>query len=124
MNTSTFHREGHNKMHPYSTISNIILRDTRLNITAIGLMAYILSNSDDYHINLTYIKKKCMISKKQFTVAWDQLQQYHYVIIEYKGNHKWHYIIDEAGDKMSKSKTPPVDTCKAPLVDNIRSTIL
>lgn len=124
MNTANFHREGHNKMHPYSTISNKLLRDTRLNITAIGLMTYILSNSDDHQINLTYIKKRCMISKKQFTVAWILLQQYQYVIIKYEGNHKWHYIINEAGDKMTKSKTPPVDTCKTPPVDNIRSTIL
>lgn len=98
-NQTTYNRAKHNKKHPYDTISKKLIRDKRLNATAVGLMSIILSNSDSYIINRNDILNRSNLNSNQFKVTWKMLMDYKYIVAIYEGNHKWSYIINEEGDQ-------------------------
>ncbi len=95
MNTTTINRSTHDPTHPYLKVSNQLLRDKRLNVSAIGLMCAILSNSDTYIINSTYIKRMSGLTRTQFYKAWDQLKSCQYIIEKQTGKGSWDYIINK-----------------------------
>jgi len=77
-------------------ISRALIQDRRLSAISIGLMAKILSNSDDFFLNVSHLKHVSKLTKTQFYRAWNELQEYQYIIqrkVDGKGT--WHYIVNE-----------------------------
>ncbi len=96
MNQTTYNRVGHNRKNPYVMISRALTQDKRLSAISIGLMAIILSNNDDFVLNVSRLKRVSKLTKTQFYNAWNDLQEYQYIIqrkVDGKGT--WHYIINE-----------------------------
>ena len=95
MNTTIYNRASHSKHNPYTLISNQLIKDSRLNAIAIGLMTLILSNNDTYIINVGTLKIQSGLTRTQFYNAWNLLQEYQYVIQHRDGKSSWQYIINE-----------------------------
>jgi len=95
MNQTTYHRSVHNTNNPYVRISRSLIQDRRLSALAVGLMAIILSNSDNFILNVGHLKKVSQLTKTQFYKAWNALQEYQYVILKQSGKNTWHHIINE-----------------------------
>ncbi len=95
MNQTTYHRMQHNKEHPYVMISRSLVKDNRLSASAIGLMSIILSNRDDFILNVSHLKRVSQLTKTQFYKAWNTLQEYQYIIQKINGTGSWHYIVNE-----------------------------
>lgn len=96
MNQTTYHRSHHDENNPYLRINRFLVQDTRLTAIAVGLMAIILSNNDSYVLYAGHLKKVSRLTKTQFQKAWNDLQEYQYVIQKKSGKNSWHYIINEA----------------------------
>lgn len=95
---TTYNRSKHDTKHPYVKIASRLIMDNRLNATAIGLFCIILNNADSYILNKKDIQKKSNLNSNQFRNAWELLMQCNYIEAVNKGNHKWHYIINEDGE--------------------------
>ena len=61
-------RKAKNKHHPYTIIANTALHDAQLSWKATGLLAYLLSLPDNWHINLLDLSNR-KTSKKVATVS-------------------------------------------------------
>jgi len=96
MNQTTYNRVDHDRKNPYVMISRALTQDKRLSAISIGLMAIILSNSDEFILNASHLKRVSKLTKTQFYKAWHELQECQYLIqkrVDGKGT--WHYIINE-----------------------------
>ena len=104
MNRTTYNRMDHNRKNPYVMISRALTQDNRLTAISIGLMAIILSNRDEFILNVSHLKRVSKLTKTQFYSAWNDLQEYQYIIqkkVDGKGT--WHTIINE-------NSTPVINT--------------
>jgi hypothetical protein len=95
MNQTTYFRMEHDKKNPFVIISRALTQDRRLSAISIGLMTIILSNSNDFHLNVRYLKNVSRLTRTQFYKAWNELQEYQYVIQKQEGKNSYHYIINE-----------------------------
>ena len=73
MNKTTILRSPKDKDHPFTRISNILIADSRLSDTEVGVMVRILANSDDWIINKDYQKRKSLLTRGSFNTAWRNL---------------------------------------------------
>ena len=108
MNQTEYYRMNHNKSNPYLKISRSLVQDKRLSAIAVGLMTIILSNSDNFKLNVSYLKQVSQLTKTQFYNAWNDLQKYQYVIQKKVGKGSWHYIINEDPNHTYLSDVSPV----------------
>ena len=108
MNQTAYYRLDHNKSNPYLKISRSLVQDKRLTAIAVGLMVKILSNSDNFVLNASYLKQVSQLTKTQFYKAWNDLQKYQYVIQKKVGKGSWHYIVNEDPNHKNISDMTPV----------------
>lgn len=78
-NTTTYNRAIHDTTHNYLMLSYNFLDDDRLNVIEIGIMILILKKSDDYVLNIIFLKKQCGIGDDRFYKAIKNLQNYGYL---------------------------------------------
>lgn len=79
MNKTIFRAE-HNKLHPYTMISNALLRDCRLKNADRGMMVYLLSFSDMHKICLKALAKKMVEGKDAITATIGRLIDFGYIV--------------------------------------------
>lgn len=65
-NSTKYNKCEHDEDHPYTMVSNSIIRDTRLDLLEVGIMTYLLSHDNNYIINTTYIQKISGIGQDRF----------------------------------------------------------
>ncbi|MGZ2368843.1 hypothetical protein ACXR6G_03560 [Ancylomarina sp. YFZ004] len=99
-NQTTYNRSTNDgKENFYTKIDNKMIRDKRLSLNQIGMMTLILSQSNEYVINSTYLQKHTGLGKDKFFKEWKKLQEYGYIIredIREKGRVKGtHWIVNE-----------------------------
>ena len=104
MNKTTYNRVKHNKDTPYLKISRALVQDPRLTAISVGLMTIILSNNDSFILNVSHLKRVCGLTRKQFYDAWNQLQQYQYIVQHRDGQHSYQYIINENPNQLEVSE--------------------
>lgn len=90
-NKTVYIRESYNEEHPYTIISNHLVKDERLNATEKGIMLMILSNANIYILNSTYLQKESGLGKVQFNKCMKQLQELGYLLKKplKNGGYKW-----------------------------------
>ncbi len=90
-NTTVYIRESHNEEYPFTVVSNHLVNDDRLNVTDKGIMLMILSNSDSYVLNVTYLQKESGIGKVLFNKSMKKLQELGYLLKKpiRNGGYKW-----------------------------------
>ncbi len=79
-NKTVYIRESYNDEHPYTIISNHIVKDERLTATEKGLMLMILSNDNSYVLNSSYLQKESGLGKVQFNKTMKRLQELGYLL--------------------------------------------
>lgn len=84
-------RAMHNKTFTYTTISNFLVRDERLNATEKGLMLMILSNNEnEYILNMKTLQKQAKIGEDAFFKATRHLKELGYINKKrIKGGVRW-----------------------------------
>lgn len=65
--------------HPYTIISNVVMRDKRLGLLAKGIMAELLSNKDSWVVVKSEIFKKSEVGRCYFNKVWKDLEDYGYI---------------------------------------------
>jgi hypothetical protein len=90
-NKTVYIRESYNEEHPYTIISNYLVKDNRLTATEKGLMLMILSNKNIYVLNSSYLQKESGLGKVQFNKSMKKLQQLGYLLKKpvKNGGYKW-----------------------------------
>lgn len=90
-NQTIYIRETWNEEHPYTIISNHLIRDERLTATEKGLMLMTLSNHKDFIFNSTVLFKQSGLGKVEFNNSMKTLQNLGYLIKKplNKGGYKW-----------------------------------
>jgi hypothetical protein len=90
-NKTVYIRESCNEKHPYTIISNHLVKDNRLTATEKGLMLMILSNQNIYVLNSSYLQKESGLGKVQFNKAMKRLQELGYLLKKplKNGGYKW-----------------------------------
>jgi hypothetical protein len=94
-NKTTFNREPHNSENTYTVISNKLVNDDRLTATAKGIMLMILSNSDNYVLNISYIQKISGVGEVHFQTNINKLKELGY-LIKSRIQGGYHWIINES----------------------------
>lgn len=100
-NKTTFKRANHDSSHPFTVISNALIKDSRLTVTDKGIMVHILSHSDEFVINMTAIQEKSGIGRAAFQKSLKRLQNIGYLKKEKvrtrdgKQFSGWHWTINE-----------------------------
>lgn len=74
----------------FTSISNALINDRRLSSKAIGLMGYLLSNNDDYKLNIRDIERHSKDKRTAIKNTINELIKFGYIVKE--GNE---YIIYE-----------------------------
>lgn len=78
----------------YTKLNSDLIEDSRINIIQVGIMTYILNQSDDWAINKKMVLKHCKIPVGKFNDAWDGLMDLGYIEKErVRGGVEW--IINE-----------------------------
>jgi hypothetical protein len=90
-NKTVYIRESYNEEHPFTIISNHLVKDERLNATEKGIMLMIFSNANIYVLNSTYLQKESGIGKVQFNNCMKHLQELGYLVKKplKNGGYKW-----------------------------------
>lgn len=90
-NKTVYIRESYNEEHPFTIISNHLVKDENLNATEKGIMLMILSNANIYVLNSTYLQKESGIGKVQFNKCMKHLQELGYLLKKplKNGGYKW-----------------------------------
>jgi hypothetical protein len=90
-NKTVYIRESYNEEHPFTIISNHLVKDQRLNASEKGLMLMILSNCNDYILNSTYLQKESGLGKTTFNKSIKTLQKVGYLLKKplQNGGYKW-----------------------------------
>ena len=90
-NKTVYIRESHNDEHPYTVISNHIVKDERLTATEKGIMLMILANNNSYVLNSSYLQKESGLGKVQFNKTMKRLQEHNYLLKKplKSGGYKW-----------------------------------
>lgn len=90
-NQTIYIRESYNEEHPFTIISNHIVNDENLSAIEKGIMLMILSNSNDYVLNSTYLQKQSGLGKVTFNKALRKLKNIGYLIKKplKNGGYKW-----------------------------------
>jgi len=90
-NQTVYIRETWSVEHPYSIISNYLIKDEKLTATEKGLMVMILSNHKDFIFNSTVLFKQSGLGKVEFNNSMKTLQNRGYLIKKplKKGGYKW-----------------------------------
>ena len=78
-NKTVYIRESYNEEHPFTIISNHLVKDERLNASEKGLMLMILSNRNDYILNSSYLQKESGLGKTTFNKSMRTLQKVGYL---------------------------------------------
>lgn len=78
-NKKKMNRAEHNSEHPYTCISNVIIKDKRLNVVETGMMLKLLSDSDEYIFNSTYFIKETGLGKDRYYGALNNLIKLGYI---------------------------------------------
>lgn len=99
-------RAMHNKTFTYTTISNFLVRDERLNATEKGLMLMILSNNEnEYILNMKTLQKQAKIGEDAFFKATKHLKDFGYLFKKrIKGGVRW--TINEIPKIVNIDNTP------------------
>jgi len=106
-NKTIYYRASHDEKHPYTMISNTLIKDNRLSILEKGLMIYLLSNSDKYVINKSVILRDSGHGRKAIDNAFKNLKELNYIAYMYNKNvHTW--IINEYPEYCSQSDSTNV----------------
>jgi hypothetical protein len=90
-NKTVYFRESYNEDHPFTIISNHLVKDERLSATEKGLMLMILSNKNIYILNSTYLQKESNLGKVHFNKSLKKLQELGYLLKKplKNGGYKW-----------------------------------
>jgi hypothetical protein len=90
-NKTVYIRESHNEENPYTTISNLLVKDERLTASEKGLMLMILSNANYYVFNSSFLQKESGLGKVQFNKCMKRLQELGYLLKKplKNGGYKW-----------------------------------
>ena len=90
-NKTVYIRESYNEEHPFTIISNHLVKDERLNASEKGLMLMILSNRNDYILNSSYLQKESGLGKTTFNKSMRTLQKVGYLLKKplQNGGYKW-----------------------------------
>ena len=93
-NTTKYNRSLHDENNTYSCIANSLTNNDNLNAIEKGLMLMILSNSDEYIFNSTFLFKRSGLSRRLYFDSIDNLILLGY-IQKYKIASGWNWIINE-----------------------------
>lgn len=94
-NNTVYNRVEHNEKHPYTKISNYLIKDQRLTFTELGFMVWALSNQDTYVFNSDFTRENISgIGHDSFDKAKKNLLKYGYLEME-RGYGYWDYVINE-----------------------------
>lgn len=108
-NTTNYNRCEHSMEYPYTMLSNDLIKDQRLNLLEVGIMTYLLSNSDTYIINTSYIQRICGIGQDRFYKAIKHLTDLGYLIKnQRKGSTNW--IVNENPSYQPKNENNSENT--------------
>jgi hypothetical protein len=90
-NQTIYIRETWSEEHPFTIISNYIVKDDRLSATEKGLMLMILSNHREYIFNSTVLHWQSGLGKVEFNKSMKILQKLGYLIKKplKSGGYKW-----------------------------------
>ena len=75
-----------------------IYRDTQLSLSAMGLLSYLLSHNQSYHLSKEQLSKKFDMSIKSFRKVWNELVDAGYIMESkqhIEGRWSWSYTISE-----------------------------
>jgi hypothetical protein len=93
-NETQYRRTTKDQEHPFTIISQTLIRDTNLNLIEVGIMTYFLSHDDSYILNMTYVQKISGIGQDVFNKSIKHLIELGYVLkVPYFGGVCW--IINE-----------------------------
>lgn len=77
-------------MNKYSKIDSDLIEDSRLSIFQVGLMTYILNQSNDFIINKGVIQKRSGLGRLVFDREWAKLIEFGYLeMLRFKGGVEW-----------------------------------
>jgi len=90
-NQTIYIRETWSEEHPFTIISNYLIKDERLSATEKGLMLMILSNHREYIFNSTVLHWQSGLGKVEFNKSMKILQKLGYLIKKplKSGGYKW-----------------------------------
>lgn len=90
-NKTVYIRESYNEEHPFTIISNHLVKDERLNAAEKGLMLMVLSNRNVYILNSSYLQKESGLGKTTFNKSMKTLQKVGYLLKKplQNGGYKW-----------------------------------
>lgn len=90
-NKTVYIRESYNEEHPFTIISNHLVKDERLTASEKGLMLMILSNRNYYILNSSYLQKESGLGKTVFNKSMRTLQKVGYLLKKpiQNGGYKW-----------------------------------
>jgi hypothetical protein len=93
-NETQYRRSTKDAEHPYTMISQNLIRDTNLNLIEVGIMTHLLSHDESYIIHTTYIQKISGIGQDKFYKSIKHLIELGYILkVPYFGGVCW--IINE-----------------------------
>ncbi len=95
-NKTVYIRESYNEKHYFTIISNHLVKDERLTATEKGLMLMILSNSNSYILNSSYLQKESRLGKTTFNKSMKKLQSLGYLLKKPLNNGGYKWIVIES----------------------------
>ena len=73
------HRAKHDAENPYLKVSQAVVQDDRLSITALGVLVYLLSHKETWHIDPTHLAKRLRLNIATVRKLLHELSEYGYV---------------------------------------------
>jgi len=109
-NGTKYNKCEHDEEHPYTMITNVIIRDERLDLLEVGIMTHLLSHDENnYTINSTYIQKISGIGQDRFYKKIKHLTELGYINkIPILGGVNW--IINETPSQVIENGTSSENT--------------
>jgi hypothetical protein len=94
VNRTTYNRSRSNRTHYKKSFALDIYRNSELDFTDIGLLTWMLSNSNSYIINKNRVQQRSGLTEKKFLASWKKLQESGYLVkIRFQGGVEW--VINE-----------------------------
>ena len=108
-NSTTYNKCVHDEDHPYTMVSNSVIRDNRLDLLEVGIMTYLLSHDNNYIINTSYIQTISGIGQDRFYKKIKHLTELGYLNkIQILGGVNW--IINETPLQVIENGTSSENT--------------
>lgn len=89
-NQTIYNRVEHGTSSPFTIISNKCVNDNKLTFKEVGIMTYLLSQSDCWVVNKWKVLKVSGFGRVSFDKSWKTLEELGYIEMErFQGGVKW-----------------------------------